>query len=77
MKGTFIEEAKKMIVWLNDKKTFIVAVAGVTYGITGIIGGFITPEKGIEIIFASLGLGTVGHKVQKVLDIARKIKGIK
>lgn len=77
MKGTFIEEATKMIAWLNDKKTFILSIAGVTYGITGIVGGFITPEKGIEIIFASLGLGTVGHKVQKVLDISRKIKSIK
>ena len=81
MKESFIDEIKKLIAestklikWFNDKKTYIVAVATFTYAITGGISGKIGWEEAIAIALGAAGLGAAGHKVQKVLDLLRKVR---
>jgi hypothetical protein len=52
-----------MIQWLSGKKTYIVAICTIVYGIGTIIAGD-TPG-GAKIILAALGLGTLRAGVAK------------
>lgn len=52
-----------MIEWLQGKKTYIIAVGMIVYGLTLLIQG--QQEQGIKVIMEALGLGALRSGVTK------------
>lgn len=48
-----------MIYMLRGKKTYIIALATVSYAVAGLLLGLHTPEKAVELVLAALGLGAL------------------
>lgn len=44
---------------LRGKKTYIIALATVSYAVAGLLLGLHTPEKAVELVLAALGLGAL------------------
>ena len=68
---------KKYLTWLNDKKSYIVAVATIAYALSGAFLGKMNWEEAVLIAFGAAGFGAGAHKVQKVLDALRQLKRVK
>lgn len=44
---------------LQGRKTYIIALATVSYAVVGLVLGLNTPDKAVELVLAALGLGAL------------------
>lgn len=51
---------------LIGKKTYVVAILTVLYGVSGMLLGYLDGQEALMLIGGTLGLTTIGHKIDKV-----------
>ena len=55
---------KQLFEKLKGKKSYLVALAGVIFAITGLITGSLDQDTAIQTILGSLGLGSIRHAIK-------------
>lgn len=54
----------KLLSTLEGKKTYIVAIAFVVYGIAGVITGQLTSDQAFALVLNGLGFGAVRNSIK-------------